>query len=254
MVLKDNQSASTLDFSVFNCWTESTALQSIAIDEMASSMNHDVSPDNPIYAKENDSGDMRVKDTKSDYEPPANTVDPRINDDSSSTVSQADTDIFHQEPFKELHPKVIALCGRLWPDKVGCFSVDKMSSGGNNRVIGISILPPKLRKTLDPTETSTVLNFLIHETDSLALSPGDTQRYVLRMQRDEFDRDLEQEECHPRFVAGLTPFAVPTTYFSNFTKDNILARPYTIHGRVPGECLEYFWPKLSHVQRLSVAK
>lgn len=95
MVLKDNQSASTLDFSVFNCWTESTALQSIAIDEMASSMNHDVSPDNPIYAKENDSGDMRVKDTKSDYEPPANTVDPRINDDSSSTVSQADTDIFH---------------------------------------------------------------------------------------------------------------------------------------------------------------
>lgn len=247
MVFKDNESASTLDFSVSNCWTESIALQSIAIDEMASSMDHDVSPDSPIHAKENDSSDMCVKDTNPDPEFPNTTADPEINDDSSSTVSQADTDIFHHEPFEDFHPKVIALCGQLWPDKVGCFSVEKMC-GGNNRVMGITIQPPKLKKTLDPTETSTVLNSLIHETDSLALSPGDPQRYVLRMPWDEFDRDLEQEECHLRFFARLTPFAVTTTYFSNFTKDNIVARPYTIHGRVPGECLENLWPKLSHVQ------
>ncbi|QDS75818.1 hypothetical protein FKW77_000515 [Venturia effusa] len=205
------------------------------------------------HAERDDSEDTDLEDTLPESRLPTDAVEPENENDNTSVVSATSTFMFGHEKLNDLHSKIMELCEQLWPAKIGRFKVKKLANGGNNRVISITIRSPKLkasdvlRQTTNRRETPAVFKSLLKRSKN-------SERYVLRMPWDEYGRDLGQEEGHLRLVTGLTSVSVPTILFSDLTENNVLGRPYAIHDRIPGVCLTDVLAKLSHGQRLSLAK
>ena len=199
-------------------------------------------------------------------ESPQDEVNPEAEGSSSSdlAIARTSTEEFHHVPFDKFTSQVKDLCNLLWhpdnPSRVDRifrgrsagiigklrgkakiiaakqdsssneFTIERMTGGGFNRVIGITRFPDRDSPT----------------------------RLILRIPRFEFARH-DREVAALRFVRAFTTVPVPEIKYLDFTTDNPLNEPYVIQSRVPGFDLQTehgpsWYPSLTHQQQCAVAR
>jgi hypothetical protein len=197
-------------------------------------------------------------------------------EERSDSASQTLALEWGHELLEEFQHKVLALCEKLWPDKIGRIQVEKMSGGGCNRIIGISVdsnmsvifdqdekrqsansriwnLKKFFKLLKSPKKMMAQLRRIAQPTYA-EHSPTTSGQYILRIPWETEDHQVEQEAALLRFADRLTGFAVPINMHIDTTEGNPLGVPYVVQPRIPGKRLDELWSSLNYQQKLSLAK
>jgi hypothetical protein len=176
-------------------------------------------------------------------------------EDELSTTS---TEEYNQEPFKSFHEKIKALCADLWPDlHPDSFRVTRMNGGGFNRIIGITIDPPRKQVSWCQKWYNTVLSYLRIKTLSESTAPEDL---VIRIPRSP-NAWVEHEIGVINFLNHNSIIPVPSIKLFDTTADNKLGERYTIQPRIRGISIidtddsdRMLYERLNAQQRISLAR
>ncbi|KAI1397808.1 hypothetical protein F4819DRAFT_470788 [Hypoxylon fuscum] len=149
----------------------------------------------------------------------------------SHTGSTTSTIVYDHEAFDTFRSRVVNLAlHKIWPDATAEeINVERMSGGGENRIIGISRQPTQ--------------------------GPDTHTRYILRVPR--FDVDaiqigIQADVLQILHQNGKIP--VPMIVDLGETGSNELNRKYMIQHRIPGTALITSYPELSHQERCTLAR
>ncbi|KAL3475437.1 hypothetical protein BJX99DRAFT_158291 [Aspergillus californicus] len=145
---------------------------------------------------------------------------------SEDSQSESSTVVYDQEPFESFKTRVLELCQTVICPADGEISIERMSGGGFNRIIGVSV-------TSD--EHSPV------------------RQYILRVPRFEA-AELNRDIAPLRLLGQQSNIPVPTVVAFDATSHNVLESPYMVQTRIPGSSLFPTYPDLPHETKCAVAK
>jgi len=138
-------------------------------------------------------------------------------DASTSTVN------YNHEPYETFQAKALALAQSLFGSRGVVITLDRMSGGAHNRVVGINI--------------------------------NGRPRYILRIPREPDVCDIAGEAAAFLFVLKNAGIPAPVVVSYDAGSANAIGSSYVVHKRVEGECLyPHWWKSLSLSEKVKVAK
>ncbi|KAK4452506.1 hypothetical protein QBC34DRAFT_492073 [Podospora aff. communis PSN243] len=152
----------------------------------------------------------------------------RSDDDTASVTSCTSTVEWDQEPYETFQHKVLACAKQvLWPatDPADVVAT-RMTGGGYNRIIGLSIRNRKGRQT---------------------------KRRVIRVPRFDETANVAKDVAALQFVKQRTSIPVPRVVGFSATHDNELGLPCMIQTRLKGEKALHVYGNYNHQARCTFA-
>ncbi|KAF1952775.1 hypothetical protein CC80DRAFT_571559 [Byssothecium circinans] len=167
-------------------------------------------------------------------------------DDSASETSTIAYDHVDHEAFETFQTKVAQLAAEIFPQG-STIAIDRMKGGSSNRVIGLTVSPPRTRKFVPKW-----IARYFQRRRSSNKQDGST-KYILRIPR--FDVNaLEWEVAALNVIASRLPLPTPKVVKYDVTKHNALGKPYMLQEQLPGHNLSAVADELNLEQWKCVAK
>jgi hypothetical protein len=148
--------------------------------------------------------------------------------DARDTKSETSTICHEHEAFETFQCKVAVVAAQQLGRNVSGLLIERMKGGTYNRVVGVSVRVPKLKRTC----TSWAHKFVCALLRKPARQVPDS--YVVRIPRHDGE-ELQQQVATLKAVGSRLDLPIPEVVSYDLSSDNILEKPYMIQKRLPGK-------------------